>query len=56
MHVASICKEVWTVQAVNTQAELEDTIQPSVLAVSEQEIQFLIVFFKQVSIVAVSWR
>jgi len=28
----------------HTQDELEDTIQPAVLAVSEQELQFLIVF------------
>jgi len=32
----------------HTQDELEDTIQPAVLAVSEQELQFLIGFFKQV--------
>ena len=31
----------------HTQDELEDTIQPAVLAVSEQELQFLIVFFSR---------
>jgi len=29
----------------HTEDELEDTIQPAVLAVYEQELQFLIVFF-----------
>jgi hypothetical protein len=37
--------KTWPVQAVNTQVELEDTIQPAVLAVSEQELQCLKVFF-----------
>jgi hypothetical protein len=29
----------------HTEDELEDIIQPAILAVSEQELQFLIVFF-----------
>ena len=37
------------VQAVNTQDELEDTMQPAVLAVSEPEIQFLVVVLAAVN-------